>query len=394
MPEHPAASGRHSSASRPVFIACSDEDLALREQLEAHLSLLKREGLIDVWHNGRVHPGEPWEAVVRRQLEDAWIILLLITKDFLASDFCYTVEFNVALKRHQTGAAKLMPIMARPCDAHIESLIPAPMLPPGGKPIVSWSDPDAAWAAIVAELRAALKAASSEPRKALGAGAPGWPICETLIFVALAILAAVALAASVAGSLQGVAILPAGMPAMLPVQSVLVLIPIAAILRRFFSLPIGSPSSRPGGLAPRPRNGRTPGSDWICFFCGWAATPERAIILRKQESMFSALYKSLPRCRWCAELHTLVERTCTRFRWVSFPCATLFMLCFTAHGLPLSSTAIMLLAPVLGALSSALLTTVLKRYLIRRHTPAGTRLYTDAPAALAVRGWGPVYGDL
>src|SRR5713226_5126476 len=89
-----------------VFLSYAHEDEPLLRKLETHLSLLKRQGLISTWYDRQIVPGTNWAATIDEQLEQASIILLLVSADFLASDYCYGVEMQRALQRHQAKQAR------------------------------------------------------------------------------------------------------------------------------------------------------------------------------------------------------------------------------------------------------------------------------------------------
>src|SRR5690242_8818617 len=99
-----------------VFLSYAHEDESYREKLSKHLSSLRREKLIEDWYDGKLFPGEEWEPQIFEQLHTASIILLLISADFLASDFCSDREMRLALERHQEGTAIVIPLLVRPCD--------------------------------------------------------------------------------------------------------------------------------------------------------------------------------------------------------------------------------------------------------------------------------------
>src|SRR2546421_2433710 len=92
---------RNPGVPLSVFISYAHEDEPWRERLEAHLSLLRRQGLIANWHDRQILAGEEWSQEIDEHLEAASIILLLISPDFLASDYCYEIEMQRALERHQ-----------------------------------------------------------------------------------------------------------------------------------------------------------------------------------------------------------------------------------------------------------------------------------------------------
>ena len=95
-----------------LFISYAQEDEPLRQQLEKHLSLLRRQGLISAWHNRAILAGSEWARDIDEHLNTASIILLLISPDFLASDYCYDIEMQRALERHQRREARVIPMCA------------------------------------------------------------------------------------------------------------------------------------------------------------------------------------------------------------------------------------------------------------------------------------------
>ena len=105
-----------SSTPVEVFYSCAHEDEAFRHTLEKHLSLLRRQGLIKAWHDRHILPGIDWAQAIDEHLESASVILLLVSADFLASDYCSGVEMKRALERHQANQARVIPILLRPTD--------------------------------------------------------------------------------------------------------------------------------------------------------------------------------------------------------------------------------------------------------------------------------------
>ena len=80
-----------------LFYSYSHKDEALRDQLETHLKLLQRQKVIDTWHDRQIGAGEEWQRAIDKNMEAADIILLLISADFLASDYCFDVEIKRAI---------------------------------------------------------------------------------------------------------------------------------------------------------------------------------------------------------------------------------------------------------------------------------------------------------
>src|ERR1700694_3005876 len=99
-----------------VFISYAHQDQAFRSELDKHLSNLKRQQIISSWHDGNIVPGTEWPPQILDHIHTDQIILLLISADFMASDFCYSIEMTQAIARHQANQARVLPIILRPTD--------------------------------------------------------------------------------------------------------------------------------------------------------------------------------------------------------------------------------------------------------------------------------------
>ena len=82
-----------------VFICYAREDEALRQGLEKHLQALRRQGRITVWHERNISPGAEWEHEIDTHLGEAQLILLLVSSDFIDSDYCYVFESTLVVDR-------------------------------------------------------------------------------------------------------------------------------------------------------------------------------------------------------------------------------------------------------------------------------------------------------
>lgn len=118
-----------------VFFSYSHEDEAFRNGLETHLSNLKRQGIIDTWHDRRIGAGEEIDQQISEHLETADIILLLVSPYFLASDYCYEVEMKRAMERHAKAEARVIPVILHPCDWRATPFGKLMATPTEGKPI-------------------------------------------------------------------------------------------------------------------------------------------------------------------------------------------------------------------------------------------------------------------
>jgi hypothetical protein len=70
-----------------LFFSYSHRDEAFRDELEIHLSALKRQGVIETWHDRRIGAGKEFDPAISEHLESADIILLLVSPYFIASDY-------------------------------------------------------------------------------------------------------------------------------------------------------------------------------------------------------------------------------------------------------------------------------------------------------------------
>lgn len=104
--------------AKKVFVSYSHIDHEIHRQLLVHLQPLCRRGLIQIWHDQLIKPGDEWEAEIWGKLDEADFVLLLISADFVASEFCYQKELTRALERHDSGQATVIPIIARNCLWH------------------------------------------------------------------------------------------------------------------------------------------------------------------------------------------------------------------------------------------------------------------------------------
>src|SRR5260221_1137628 len=119
-----------------LFYSYAHEDEELRNQLDKHLRLLERQGLITSWHDREIRAGDDWAIEINTYLENAQIILLLISADFLTSDYCYGVEMKRALERHFACEPRVIPIILRPVDWQHDLLLSGlQALPTNGKPV-------------------------------------------------------------------------------------------------------------------------------------------------------------------------------------------------------------------------------------------------------------------
>lgn len=146
-----------------VFYSYSHNDEAFRKELEKHLSLMRRTGEIAGWHDRDISAGTDWKDSIDEHLESARIILLLVSADFLASDYCYEIEMKRAMERHAWGEARVIPIILRNCDWSSAPFAKLQALPRDARPIKSWGDPDEAYKDVATGIRRAVAEITGVP---------------------------------------------------------------------------------------------------------------------------------------------------------------------------------------------------------------------------------------
>ncbi len=139
-----------------IFFSYSHKDEKLKEKLETHLAALQHQDIITGWHDRMISPGEEWKRNIDDHLSTAQIILLLVSADFLAANYCYDVEVQRAVERHEAGDARVIPIILKPCDWDGTPFGKLQALPRDGKPITSWKNRDQAFTDIVLGIKAAV----------------------------------------------------------------------------------------------------------------------------------------------------------------------------------------------------------------------------------------------
>jgi len=149
-----------------VFFSYSHKDEELRDELEKHLSILKRKGVITGWHDRRIGAGREWEGEIDTHLDTADVILLLISADFLASDYCYDVEMKRAMERHDAGEARVIPVILRPCDWEDAPFGKLQALPKDAVPVTEWPNRDKVFLNVAQGIRVVVEELTAGPHPA------------------------------------------------------------------------------------------------------------------------------------------------------------------------------------------------------------------------------------
>ena len=129
----------------PVFFSYSHKDEIYKKTFETHLSILQKQGYISIWTDRKIMVGDDWEDEINLNLQSAKIIFLLVSANFLASEYCYDTETVYAIEQHQKGNAVVIPLILKPCLWEKSNFKHIQACPENGKPISTWKNKDQAW---------------------------------------------------------------------------------------------------------------------------------------------------------------------------------------------------------------------------------------------------------
>jgi DNA-binding response OmpR family regulator len=149
-----------------VFFCYSHHDERMCDRLDAQLSTLRRMGIIHSWHDKKIMAGSEWEEAIDQYLTSADLILLLISPDFINSDYCYRKEMGTALKRHSRGEARVIPVILRPADWESTPFSKLQVVPKDGKPISLWRNRDDGYLNAALAIRSVAEELSATIRRA------------------------------------------------------------------------------------------------------------------------------------------------------------------------------------------------------------------------------------
>lgn len=139
-----------------LFFSYSHKDETMRDELETHLAMLKRQNVIETWHDRRIVAGDEFDGKISEHLESADIILLLVSPYFLASHYCYDVEMTRAMDRHSEGSARVIPVIVDPCDWHSAPFGKLLAMPKDGQPVSKFANMHDAFLQVTNAIRSAV----------------------------------------------------------------------------------------------------------------------------------------------------------------------------------------------------------------------------------------------
>jgi hypothetical protein len=154
---HPSIDSPQITDAIEVFISYSQEDENLLNELDKHLSSLRRSHLIRTWNDSKVEAGTDRIQETAKRLKSADVILLMVSANFLASDHRYMVELKQAVHRHEAGEARVIPIILRPVDWYDTPFSALKPLPKDGDPVTLWKNQDEAFLDIAKGIRSVVE---------------------------------------------------------------------------------------------------------------------------------------------------------------------------------------------------------------------------------------------
>ena len=144
-----------------VFISYSHKDEASRVKLETHLAQLKRDG-VSTWFDGDLTAGDALDSNIARQLRGAHVFVALLSPDYLASTYCWDIEYKRAMGRRARGTMRVIAVLLRPCDWRNTRAADFKLLPKDGRPVSEWRPADKAFLDAASGIRAVVKAIRAE----------------------------------------------------------------------------------------------------------------------------------------------------------------------------------------------------------------------------------------
>lgn len=145
-----------------VFLCYSHQDSAHRDSLREASRRLEAAGLMSLWHDQEIRPSQPWAEEIRRKLDEADLVLALVSPAFLESPWC-VAELARAFEQRERNHCDVLPVVVRPCAWRETELGAIQAAPAGGVPIESWVDQGAGWKTVVDAIEAVLRGEHVQP---------------------------------------------------------------------------------------------------------------------------------------------------------------------------------------------------------------------------------------
>ena len=165
-PEESQADGWESKVklAPQLFISYSHDDEALCDKLRIALQPLVRNKVIRAWYDRCITAGEDLDPEIEEQLRASAVILLLVSVDFLASDYCMSTEIKLAMELQQRGTLRVVPIILRPCEWKGEEFARFCALPKDACPVTKWENYDDAFLDVLQGIKKVINEISAQQK--------------------------------------------------------------------------------------------------------------------------------------------------------------------------------------------------------------------------------------
>jgi len=140
-----------------LFFSYAQEDEPMLAELKKHLQPLKHQGLLTNWYDHNIAAGLEWMRERAEQLNAATLIALLISPDYLNSEYIYSTEMSKAMQRHEAGTARILPIFLHPVYWEGAPFAKLTALPSDARPLTAWDDRDKAFVNITTGISLVIK---------------------------------------------------------------------------------------------------------------------------------------------------------------------------------------------------------------------------------------------
>ncbi|HEY0429517.1 MAG TPA: toll/interleukin-1 receptor domain-containing protein [Pyrinomonadaceae bacterium] len=166
MTEEQTNKPQDAGAPVKIFISYSHQDQILKNALVAHLTPMVYEELIEIWQDRNIDLAENWSEEIDKHINEADIILLLISSRFVFSKYCYGIEMKRALERDKAKEARVIPIILDFCDFGHLPLAALQAAPTDAIPITDrhWTNTDEAFTNVVTQIRRLVLRMKSAPQ--------------------------------------------------------------------------------------------------------------------------------------------------------------------------------------------------------------------------------------
>src|SRR6185503_7341092 len=152
-----------------IVIIYAREDSDIKQRLLLHLNPFRNAFNAVIWHDGNIEAGQQWKPHIESRLDQTDIFILLVSIDFMNSEFINQVEFKYAIERHRANKSTIIPVIINYCQWDIDisfkeftfNLKELQVLPNEGKPIGDWKTPEQAFNNIAAGIRTVLSSIKS-----------------------------------------------------------------------------------------------------------------------------------------------------------------------------------------------------------------------------------------